>query len=134
MAPEGHDTFWYWSGVVPFAPKVGWDVARDEITNRLIKDTAQYYDGIEELEIARRPLAPPDIEKRFWAIDGSVYHVDPYITRFGPGRPMPGMAGYETPVPGLFLSGSGTHPSAGICGLPGRNAAQTMIQAIRKGR
>jgi phytoene dehydrogenase-like protein len=135
MAPEGHDTFWFWSGLVPFAPKVGWDVAREQITQQLIKETAQYFDGIEELEIARRPLAPPDIEKRFWAINGSVYHVDPYLTRFGAARPAIGLAGYEIPaIPGLYLSGSGTHPSAGICGLPGRNAALTMISAVRRGR
>ncbi len=134
MAPEGHDTFWYWSGLVPFAPREGWDIAREKITNQLVKEVSQYFDGIEDLEIARRPLAPPDIEKRFWAIDGSVYHVDPYLTRFGAARPAIGLAGYEIPVKGLFLSGSGTHPSAGICGLPGRNAAQQMIDAVRKGR
>ncbi|MDI3258177.1 MAG: NAD(P)/FAD-dependent oxidoreductase [Sinobacteraceae bacterium] len=132
MAPPGHDTFWFWSGLVPFNPHIGWDQARDLITQRVIKDTAKYLDGIEELEIARRPLAPPDIEKRFWAIDGNVYHVDPYITRFGAGRPAMGFAGYKTPVPGLFLSGSGTHPSAGICGLPGRNAALTLLAELRK--
>ena len=134
MAPPGHDTFWFWSGLIPVDPKKGWEKAREEITNKVIKSSSNIYDGIEDLEIARRPLAPPDIEKRFHAIDGSVYHVEPYITRFGPGRPARGFAGYETPVPGLFLSGSGTHPSAGICGLPGRNSAQKMIKNIKKGK
>jgi len=118
---------------VPVDPREGWDKARNQITERVIKDTGKYFDGIEELEIARRPLAPPDIEKRFWAIDGSVYHVEPYISRFGAGRPAVGLAGYATPIPGLYLSGSGTHPSAGISGLPGRNSAQALIAAIRKG-
>ena len=131
MAPPGHDTYWFWSGLVPFNPNIGWEKAREEITNKVVSDSAKYYDGIEELEIARRPLAPPDIEKRFHAIDGSVYHVDPYVTRFGPGRPAYGLGGYKTPVEGLFLSGSGTHPSAGICGMPGRNAAMTAIKKFR---
>lgn len=128
MAPPGHDTFWFWSGLIPFDPHIGWDKAREEITNKVIKDSARIYDGIEELEIARRPLCPPDIEKRFHAIDGSVYHCDPYITRFGANRPAKGLAGYKIPVKGLYLSGSGTHPSAGICGLPGRNAALTVLK------
>lgn len=132
MAPAGHDTFWYWTGLIPVNPRLGWETARDQITGRVISDSAKYYDGIEELEIARRPLAPPDIAKRFWAIDGSVYHVEPYISRFGPGRPALGLAGYKTPVPGLFLSGSGTHPSAGICGMPGRNAALKMLKVVGK--
>lgn len=131
MAPPGHDTFWFWSGLIPVDPEIGWEAAREEITNKVVKESASIYEGIEELEIARRPLAPPDIEKRFHAIDGSVYHVEPYITRFGAGRPAPGFSDYKSPVPGLFLSGSGTHPSAGICGLPGRNAAQKMVRSVR---
>lgn len=128
MAPEGHDTFWFWSGLIPSQPKADWDTVRDDITAKVMKDAAVIYEGIEDLEIGRRPLAPPDIENRFFAIDGSVYHVEPYLTRFGAGRPMYGMAGYKTPIPGLYLSGSGTHPSAGICGMPGRNAALAFVK------
>ncbi len=131
MAPPGHDTFWFWSGLIPFEPHIGWDKAREQITNTLVADASRIYDGIEEFEIARRPLCPPDIEKRFHAIDGSVYHCDPYITRFAHNRPAKGLAGYKIPVQGLYLSGSGTHPSAGICGLPGRNAAITLLKHSR---
>jgi len=98
----------------------------------VIRDSAHYYEGIEELEVARRPLAQRTSRRRFSAIDGNVYHVDPVITRLGPRRPAPGFAGYRTPVPGLFLSGSGgPHPIAGINGLPGKLAAETMIKYLR---
>jgi hypothetical protein len=43
-----------------------------------------------------------------------------------------GLGGYKTPVPGLYLSGSGTHPIAGINGMPGMNAAKTLIKNLRK--
>jgi phytoene dehydrogenase-like protein len=130
MAPEGHDTFWFWTGLTPADPRDGWDVARDQITERVIKDASQYFEGLEDLEIARRPLAQPDIEARFWAIDGNVYHVDPVITRFGPLKPARGLAGYDTPVAGLFLTGSGTHPVAGISGMPGQNCARRVLQVL----
>jgi phytoene dehydrogenase-like protein len=132
MAPEGHDTFWYWTGLTPAHPRDGWEVARKQITERVIKDAAQYFDGLEELEIARRPLAQPDIEERFRAIDGNVYHVDPIITRFGPLKPAMGLAGYSTPLAGLFLTGSGTHPVAGISGMPGQNAAREVMRTLRR--
>jgi phytoene dehydrogenase-like protein len=132
MAPEGHDTFWYWTGLTPADPIDGWDVARDQIADLVAKDAAQYFEGLDEFEIARRPLAQPDIEERFWAIDGNVYHVDPTITRFGPLKPAMGLAGYDTPVPGLFLTGSGTHPVAGISGMPGQNCARRVLQVLRK--
>jgi phytoene dehydrogenase-like protein len=132
MAPAGHDTFWFWTGLIPAKPAEGWDVARQQITERVIKDSSQYFEGLEELEIARRPLAPPDLEERFWAIDGSVYHVDPTITRFGPLKPAMGLAGYDTPVGNLFLTGSGTHPVAGISGMPGQNCAKRVLQVLKK--
>jgi phytoene dehydrogenase-like protein len=132
MAPEGHDTWWFWSGLVPARPNDSWDVVRAEIESRVLADCAQYYEGLDSLEIARRTLTPHDLEERFGAPEGNVYHVDPIITRFGPSRPAMGLGGYRTPVPGLWLSGSGTHPIAGINGMPGMNAAKTLIKALRK--
>jgi phytoene dehydrogenase-like protein len=132
MAPRGHDTWWFWSGLVPFDPDIGWDHARDQITKTVIDQSAEYYEGLEDLEIARRALAPPDIAERFHAVDGSVYHCDPIISRFGPLKPALGFGGYSTPIPGLFLTGSGTHPVAGISGMPGQNAARTMLKMLRR--
>jgi len=131
-APAGHDTWWFWTGLTPSDPTVGWEAARDQITERLLAHAENYYEGLEELEIGRRALALPDIEERFHAIDGSVYHVDPILTRFGPSKPAIGFGGYRTPVPGLFLTGSGTHPVAGISGMPGQNAAKTMLKLFAK--
>ena len=131
MAPPTHDTLWYWCGIVPSKPREGWDKARDLITERAIKGLSHYYDGIEDLEIGRRPQALPDLAKRFHALDGNVFHVDTFITRMGPLKPAVGFAGYKTPIPGLYLSGSSTHPVAGICGMPGQNAARTLLRNLR---
>lgn len=131
MSPPGKDLWWFWTGLTPSFPEEGWDVARKKITDSIIKDADEYYKGVEDLQVAVRPLVLPDIEERFWAIDGSVYHVDPTISRFGPNKPVSGFAGYRTPVEGLFLTGSGTHPVAGISGMPGQNAARTMLKQFR---
>jgi phytoene dehydrogenase-like protein len=128
MSPPGKDLWWFWTGLTPSFPEDGWDVARKKITDSIIKDAEIYYKGVEDMQVAVRPLVLPDIEERFWAIDGSVYHVDPTITRFGPNKPVAGFAGYKTPVEGLFLTGSGNHPVAGISGMPGQNAARTMLK------
>jgi beta-carotene ketolase (CrtO type) len=45
-------------------------------------------------------------------------------------RPSPSLAGYRTPVGGLFLTGAGTHPGGGVTGLPGRNAAAVVLEAL----
>lgn len=96
----------------------------------MLKDSAQYYVGLDSFEIGRIVLCGPDIEKRFNAPAGNVYHVDPLITRFGPMRPAPGLGSYRTPVEGLYLSGAGTHPTGGVCALPGKLAAQTLLSDL----
>jgi len=48
-------------------------------------------------------------------------------------RPVAGWARYATPVRGLFLCGSGTHPGGGVTGAPGYNAAHTILRAERPG-
>ena len=132
LGPKDKETWWYWTGLLPFDPKVGLEKAREQFAKTVIEQSAYYYEGLEELEIAHKALMPPDIEKRFNAVDGSVYHVDPVITRFGPAKPAWGFGGYSTPVPGLFLTGSGTHPVAGISGMPGQNAARTMLKLFKR--
>jgi len=132
MAPPGHDTLWYWSGVGPSKPREGWDKAREQLTQRAVKDLSVYYEGIEDLQIAHRTQVVPDIARRFNAVDGNVFHVDTFLTRMGPLKPAIGFAGYRTPVPGLYLSGGSTHPVSGICGLPGQNAARTLLHDLRR--
>jgi len=41
---------------------------------------------------------------------------------------VPGWASYRTPVKGLYMCGSATHPGGGIMGAPGRNAAHAVLK------
>jgi len=133
QAPDGQDTFWGWSGVTPAHPKEPWEKLADRAADQMLKDAAQYYTGIDELQIGRQVLTGPRIEKRFWAQDGNIFHVDPVLLRHGPFRPAQGFGGYRTPVPGLYLSGAGTHPTAGICGIPGQLAAREVLKKVKAG-
>jgi phytoene dehydrogenase-like protein len=132
QAPEGQDTLWLWSGIVPSKPKTPWtDHVRDDIGNHVVDECAKHYDNFRALEIGRRVFGPLDLERRFNVPGGNVYHVDPFLLRFGPTRPMVGMSSYDTPVPGLYLTGAGTHPTGGISGVPGQQAA---LRLLRKNR
>ncbi|MGV0795428.1 phytoene desaturase family protein [Mycolicibacterium elephantis] len=132
QAPEGGSTFYLWSGVIPVTPREPWEDVRDKIGDSVLRDCAQYYEGLDSLEIDRAVLGGPDIEERFNAPAGNVYHVDPLITRFGPMKPAPGLGAYRLPIDGLYLSGAGTHPVGGVCGLPGKLAAQTALRDSEK--
>jgi len=131
QAPDGQDTFWFWSGISPVHPAKPWSELAAPTAEKVLQQAGKYIDGLNELEIDRRVMTPVDIEARFRAPDGNVYHVDPVATRFGPLRPAAGLAGYRTPVDGLFLSGASTHPSAGICGVPGQQAAKAVLKSLR---
>ena len=46
-------------------------------------------------------------------------------------RPFYGSAQYQTPIKNLYLCSAGTHPSGGITGINGQNAAKKIIDDQR---
>jgi phytoene dehydrogenase-like protein len=86
-----------------------------------------FLDGVQEWRV----MDPPAYEREFrlprgWAPS---YSGAPLAALLGRDREL---TRYETPVPGLFLTGAGTFPGAGIWGASGRNAAA--VVAARLGR
>ncbi len=61
------------------------------------------------------------------AAEGSLYHGELTLDQILFMRPVPGWSRYRTPIAGLFLCGSGTHPGGGIPGAAGRNAAREIL-------
>ena len=47
-------------------------------------------------------------------------------------RPVPGWASHRMPIPGLYQTGSTTHPGGSISAGPGRNAAAVMLKDFGK--
>jgi phytoene dehydrogenase-like protein len=45
-------------------------------------------------------------------------------------RPAAGWAGHRTPIPGLYQTGSTTHPGGSVTGAPGRNAAMVILRDL----
>ena len=56
----------------------------------------------------------------------SLYHGELTLDQILFMRPVPGWSRYRTPIQGLYLCGSGTHPGGGIPGAAGRNAARAI--------
>ena len=51
--------------------------------------------------------------------DGSYVVVDMSLNQMGPNRPTAALAGYRTPIPGLWHTGAGAHPMGGVHGWAG---------------
>jgi len=132
VAPDGQDVLSLWSGWVPLEPAQDWTTLKATAEKEFIAHAMNYYDGIEELEIGRWVESPPEMTERTLVPDGNVYHVDMTLARMGPLRPALGFGGYRMPVPGLYLSGAGAHPGPSVSGLPGQQAARTLLRDLRR--
>jgi phytoene dehydrogenase-like protein len=42
------------------------------------------------------------------------------------------LAPYRSPLDGLWLCSSATHPGGGVMGAPGRNAAREILRALAR--
>jgi phytoene dehydrogenase-like protein len=76
---------------------------------------------------------PPDLERELGLRRGNIMHVEMGLDAMFAMRPLPGLASYRTPIPGLYLTGASTHPGGGVFGASGRTAARVML-ADRRAR
>ncbi len=73
--------------------------------------------------------APPDLEAAAGWPGGQAYHAELALDQALWMRPLPELAGYRTPIEGLWLCGPGTHPGGGIAGASGRNCAREILRS-----
>ena len=78
-----------------------------------------------------RAMTPDIYESDFHMPRGHApsYVASPLATLMGKSREV---SRYRSPVKGLYLSGAGTWPGAGIFGAPGRNAADAVLSDMKK--
>jgi phytoene dehydrogenase-like protein len=134
QAPAGQDTLYLLAVAVPFAPPEGWAAQKKSAAERVIGQAATFYGGLSEMEIGRQVHTHEDIRELMHVTGGCHPHVDQVLSRSGPLRPALGLGGFNTPVKGLFLGGSGSHPGGSVTGLPGYNSARVAIRAVAKDR
>ncbi len=128
LAPDGKHVL---SSIVQYVPhrlKGGWQDAREQLVDRVVKTIAAYAPGLEDQIVAHELLTPADIEDRYRISGGHWHHAELSLDQFYMMRPVPGAAQYAAPVDGLYLCGAGTHPGGGVMGAAGMNAADRIIQ------
>jgi len=76
--------------------------------------------------VARALNVRPD-QLQLQPAEQSLYHGEITLDQILFMRPVPGWSRYRTPIEGLYLCGSGTHPGGGIPGGAGRNAAREIV-------
>jgi phytoene dehydrogenase-like protein len=106
---------------------------RDEYAARVLKALGEFAPSLESAVEHLEVLTPRDIEERFGLIGGNIMQGELTPDQLFSFRPIPGHGDYRTPVAGMYLCGSGTHPGGGVMGIPGRNAASVILRDHKRG-
>ncbi len=114
-----------------FAPELpdgkSWDDAREEVADLIIDTVTQHAPNFRASVIARQIHSPLDLERKFGLIGGDIFHGHMSLDQLWSARPVLGHGDYRSPIGGLYMCGSGTHPGGGVTGAPGHNAAQAIL-------
>lgn len=132
MAPEGRHMLsanvWH----APYQLAEGdWTTRKGEFAENTISVLSNLMPDIQDRIVDMTIMTPPEIEAELGLVRSHITHGDmtgPYL--FGP-RPHAQANDYRTPLPGLYLSGSGTWPGGYVTGLPGMNASQAVLDDIQ---
>ena len=131
LAPPGAHVL---SAYAQFAPyhlrDGGWDRARDAFGDGVIRTLSNYAPDLPSMIVERQVITPVDMELGWGLTGGHVFHGELSLDQFFAMRPLMGFGQYRTPIKGLFLCGSGTHPGTGLTGGSGMNAAREVARAL----
>ena len=135
LAPKGKHLMLAFSQYGPFELAEGsWDEGgRDDYAARVLKALGEFAPSLESAVEHLEVLTPRDIEERFGLIGGNIMQGELTPDQLFSFRPIPGHGDYRTPVAGMYLCGSGTHPGGGVMGVPGRNAASVILRDHKRG-
>ena len=128
LAPPGHHVLSNW--VLYYPSKLegeSWDNAGKRIGEQIIDILSEYAPNFRRSLIDWTVQTPKDIETREGMTDGNIRHIDVTPSQIF-ARRMP----YRSPIKGLYLCGSGTHPGGEVTGAPGHNAARAILADWRK--
>jgi phytoene dehydrogenase-like protein len=135
LAPEGRHVLTAFVQYAPYELAVGtWEDQREAFGDRVVETISEYAPGFSSSVLHREVLAPVDLERRFGLVGGNIFHGEMSLDQMFSLRPSGLIGGYATPVRGLYMCASGTHPGGGVMGAPGHNAATVVLRDWRRAR
>ena len=105
-----------------------WDSHRDEVADLMLDTVERFAPGFKASVIARTAMSPLDLERTFGLVGGDIMHGSLSLDQLFSARPVLGHGDYRSPIAGLYMCGSGTHPGGGVSGMPGHNAAHAVLK------
>jgi phytoene dehydrogenase-like protein len=135
LVTEGRHVLTCFVQYLPYSPKnSSWDDERETVGDKVIETIGRYAPNVPASVVARKVYTPYDLEQTFGITEGNIFHGDINMGQLFFMRPLPGWSQYRTPIDGLYLCGSGTHPGGGVTGAPGYNAARQILRDRKSSR
>lgn len=129
FAPDGHAVASVLVHFAPYALADGWtDERREQLGDAVVAELGRYCADLNQAIAGRRVMTPVDIEERYGVTHGHIHHGEHGIDQLLV-RPCPECDRYATPIGGLYLCGSGSHPGGGLTCGPGAGAARAIGSA-----
>ncbi|MHC4990967.1 MAG: phytoene desaturase family protein, partial [Planctomycetota bacterium] len=127
VALEGHHVVSIVAHFAPYDLASGWtELAREQLGDTVLTTLARYAPAVPDQLVASEVLTPVDIEQRYGVSGGHIHHLEHALDQMIV-RPALECARYATPVRGLYLGGSASHPGGGLTCGPGALAAAAVI-------
>jgi phytoene dehydrogenase-like protein len=129
VAPPGKHVMSCFVQYAPYSLAEGtWDEARERFGDTVVDTVAEHAPNLKNLILHRQVVTPLDLERTWGLSEGNIFQGELSLEQLFFLRPVPGWAKYRTPIEGLVMCGSATHPGGGIMGAPGRNAAMAVLR------
>jgi phytoene dehydrogenase-like protein len=110
-----------------------WTAEKREAFGATVIDTiAQHSPNFKDLILHAEIRTPWDIENEVGLTEGNIFQGELTLDQLLFNRPIPGYAQYRSPVRGVYMCGSSTHPGGGVMGAPGANAARAVLRDLGK--
>jgi len=128
IAPPGKHVMSCFVQYAPYHLAEGtWDDQKEAFGDTVVNTIAEYAPNFKSLIRHRQVVTPLDLEREWGLSEGNIFQGELSLEQLFFLRPVPGWANYRTPIHGLYMCGSATHPGGGIMGAPGRNAALSVL-------
>ena len=130
LAPPGTCAVSISVHAVPRALRGGWDdAARTRLGERVTAELERWAPGTQRRILACEVLTPADLEREYRLRGGHPFHGETGFDQLFSLRPAHGLSRAATPIAGLYLGGSGSHPGPYTVGGAGALAARALALA-----
>ncbi|XP_040999626.1 pyridine nucleotide-disulfide oxidoreductase domain-containing protein 2-like isoform X1 [Juglans microcarpa x Juglans regia] len=135
ISPPGKHVVSLFTQYTPYKPTDGsWEdpTYRELYAQRCFNLIDEYAPGFTSSVIGYDMLTPPDLEREFGLTGGNIFHGAMGLDSLFLMRPVKQWSDHRTPIRGLYMCGSGSHPGGGVMGAAGRNAAYVVLHDVKK--